>query len=160
MSGLWLRAVLLGAFAGALGFGAEATCPFINTATASGILGGKVQVSVVPGPANSGDAVCEFAREGGTASVLRIQVKTMAHWRAEFPPFLAQCGPDPMALRGIGNEAEGCAGTQDGKPYYQIFSRVRERSILVRVTAADPKAGTLLREQARKVGEAVAGFIF
>ncbi len=157
MSGLLLRTAVFAAFAGPC-FAAEAACPFINTATAGGILGGKMRVSVTPGPANSGDAVCEFNRESG--STLRIQVKTMAHWRAEFPAFLAQCGANSVALRGIGNEAVACSGTQNGKLYDQILSRVRERSILVRVTAADPQAGSTLREQARKAAEMVAGFLF
>jgi hypothetical protein len=155
-----LRALCIGIFAVAGCDAAEAVCPFINTATVSGILNGKPQVWVVPGPANSGDAVCEFALDSAGFH-LRIQTNTMASRRTEFPAFVAQCGPNPIALRGIGSEAVGCAGTgKDGKLYYQVLSRVRERSLLVRLTSVDRAAAPLISEQARKVGEAVAGFLF
>lgn len=132
----------------------------MNNATAGGILGGKVQVSVVSGPANSGDGTCEFTRESG-AAMLRIQIKTMANWRAEYPPFVSQCGPNPTVLRGIGTEAVGCSGTaKDGKLYHQILSRIRERSLLIRVASSDQQAAPALSEQARKAGEMVAGFLF
>lgn len=149
-----IRVALLALFATAVGYAAGAACPYLNSETAGGVLGGTVQVTVTPGPSNSGDAVCEFKRESGTAT-LRIEVKTMTNWRTGFPTFLAQCGPHPDTLRGIGNEAQGCGA---GKSSYQILSRVRGQSILVRVTSAElPER---MREQARKIAEAVAGFLF
>lgn len=142
---------------------AEAVCPFLNSATAGGILGGKVTVSVVGRNGKNDDAACEFARESHDApSVLRIEVKTMNNWRAEFPPFLAQCGPNAVALRGIGNAAVGCSGTaKNGTLYDQVLSRVRERSLLVRLTVGDKHAGvTSLREQSIQTAEEVAGNLF
>ncbi len=142
---------------------AETVCPFLNSATAGGILGFKVLVSVTAKNNSNDDATCEFTRESSEPLyVLRIEVRTMSQWRAEFPPFVAQCSPNAVALRGVGNEAVACSGTgKNGSRYDQVLSRIRERALLVRVTAADKhSAAASLREQSTKAAEEVAGNLF
>lgn len=139
---------------------AEDACPFLNAATAGGFLGGSVRVSVTATNKKNDDALCEFTRESADY-ILRIEVKTMSNWRAEFPPFLAQC-PKGDTLRGIGNEAIACGGTSGGgKLFDQVLSRVRERSLFVRVTTSDKHAAAaMLREQSSKAADEVSGNLF
>ena len=142
---------------------AAALCPFMNEATATGILGGPVEVQVTVTEKDKGDATCEFRRKTDDSSLsLNIQVKTMHDWRVEFPPFVAQCGHRSEPIRGIGNEAVACTGdADDHKRYDQILSRVRERSLSVRVTTLSSQlnAGTL-RQKAFQSADLVSGNLF
>jgi hypothetical protein len=115
---------------------AESACPWLNAATAGGILGGPVTTSVKPG-------VCEFAR--GEA-VLRIEVQKK-------PAVLsAKCESKATPLRAIGNEAVACnAGTAE-----MVIGRVRDERFLVSLRMVDASAG----ERVRKVAEQVAGSLF
>jgi len=134
------------------GFAAAAAgegCPWLNRATAAGVLGGAVQATVTP-------ESCEFVRhEGGHEASLRIEVRAAgaAH---------AHCGPGAEALKGIGNEAAACRF--EGKAGWtseQVVGRVRDRAFLVRIGRNEPMAaGTALREKAREVAEQVAGILF
>lgn len=118
---------------------AENACPFLNAATAAGVLGGEVTVNV------RGDT-CLFARG---ASELRIEVKTVNL------PYKPNCAPSPVPLKAIGNEAVICES--DGAQ--QVAGRVRDRAFFVRLTSNDI-ASPALREKARSVAEQVAGILF
>jgi hypothetical protein len=118
---------------------AEEACPFLNTATAAGVLGAEVTAHV------TGDT-CVFAHG---ASELRIEVKTVTL------PHKPNCAPTPTSLRAIGNEAVACE--TDGAE--QIAGRVRDRAFFVRLTSNDISPGAL-REKARAVAEQVAGILF
>lgn len=129
--------------------GAEDRCPWLNAATAAGVLGGAVHATVT-----SGD--CEFLRQySGHEAVLRIEAGP-----ASAPH--AQCGSGGVALKGIGNEAAACP--YQGKQGWiaeQVVGRVRDQSFLVRMGSDDPSADAkVLREKARGVAEQVAGFLF
>ena len=120
-------------------------CPWLNSATAVGILGGQVQTAVTP-------TACEFTRP---AAVLRIEVTSAAVPHT-------QCPRKSESLKAIGNEANACA--YEGKPGWlgeQVTGRVRDQAFLVRVSTSDPHAAPkTLREKARNIAEQVAGFLF
>ncbi len=140
---------------------AEDTCPWLNSATAAGVLGHSVTASVTHPDKDKDDAVCEFTSDAAVPSVLRIEVKTMANPLADFPTWLAQCGSNGTPVRGIGNQAVACAFGKGPNTSEQLISRVRQRALLVRVTV--PKASAPrppLREQASTVAEMVAGNLF
>jgi hypothetical protein len=124
---------------------AEGACPWLNAATAGGILGGEVQVTVTP-------AACEFVREHRT---LRIEVTPVSAPHAN-------CGSDAEPLKAIGNEAVACS--YRGKPawtFEQIVGRVRDQVFLVRLGSDDRSvAAKTLGEKARAVAEAVAGILY
>jgi hypothetical protein len=129
--------------------GAEDRCPWLNAATAGGVLGGAVQMTVTP-------ASCEFVRQySGHETVLRIEVGAVNAPHA-------QCGSGTVALKAIGNEAMAC--THQGKQGWmaeQVVGRVRDQAFLVRVGTDDPSAAAkMLREKARNVAEQVAGILF
>ncbi len=129
---------------------AENRCPWLNNATAAGVLGGPVEATVTP-------ASCEFIRQTGGHSVfLRIEVAP-----ATAPP--ARCGPDAEPLKGIGNQAVACSYA--GKPGSitvgeQVVGKVRDQAFLVRMGANDRSMAKALRENTRKIAEQVAGILF
>lgn len=133
---------------------AAETCPWLNAATAGGVLGSAVTVTIEHESSNRDDMVCNFA---GVSS-LRIAVQTMDPPRAEFNARAAECGSDPAPLKAIGNEAVVC---NPGKRSAQVIGRVRNRifTILIGTTNASMNEA-VLREKARDVAEHVAGNLF
>ena len=128
---------------------AEDRCPWLNAATAGGVLGGAVHATVTP-------ASCEFVRQsGGHDLALRIEVGPVSAPHA-------QCGAHAEPLKAIGNEAQACAYEgKDGWIGEQVTGRVRDQAFLVRVSTNDRSAAPkTLREKARNVAEQVAGFLF
>lgn len=130
---------------------AEQICPWLNSATASGVLGGSVTTTVTQ------STTCEFVRKGAVTYTLRIEVTNTA----DFKSWLTQCGPKATAVRGIGKQAVACDLTNDSQVSAQILSRVRDRAFLVRVTANKPSAPLQpLRDQAHSVADQVSGNLF
>jgi hypothetical protein len=89
------------------------SCPWLNWATAAGVLGGPVK-----------QAGCSFTR--GSVE-LRIETGRDFEWYA------ATCRSESVPLRAIGTEALACRG-EAGE---QVVSKVRDRAFLVRITAND-----------------------
>jgi hypothetical protein len=142
---------------------AEERCPWLSSATASGVLGGDVTTSVTHSNKNKEDATCEFVRRSQSSDyTLRIEVSTMTNPHDELPSFLARCGSNREVLRGIGNEAIACtSGNRNEKPGERVISRVRERALVVQVSSNDKSATHQSRaEQARTVAEQVSGNLF
>ena len=123
---------------------AEDLCPYLNAATAAGVLGGEVSLHI---NAN----FCVFARG---SSQLRIEVQMVSL------PYEPRCEPHPTALRGIGNAAFGCS-TEDkqGNLSEQIAARVRDRAFFIRLTSNNI-ARAALSEKVRSVAEQVAGSLY
>jgi hypothetical protein len=143
---------------------AAETCPWLNAATAGGVIGAPVTATVTHENANREDAACQFIRErDGVSSELRIEVLTMETPRSEFASHAAQCGPDSAPLQAIGNEAVVCIPDEgkSGKRAAQLVGRVRNRIFTVLVSTTDSSTAlNVLREKARAVGEQVAGDLF
>ncbi len=137
---------------------ADETCPWLNAATAGGILGGDVAVRMEH--LNQEDENCEFTRRAGSAaSTLRIEVATTKAPAREFAARTAQCVSKQVPLRAIGNEAVACSAS--GETAEQVVGRVRDRVFVVRIGTTDAAASRdSLREKARMVAEQVAGFLF
>ena len=123
---------------------AEDSCPFLNSATAAGVLGGEVTSHI------NGN-ICLFSHG---SSQLRIEVQTVSL------PYKLNCDPNPKLLKAIGNEAVACSmEDRNGSISEQIVGRVRDRAFSVRVTSNNI-ARAALREKARSVAEQVAGILF
>jgi hypothetical protein len=138
-------------------------CPWLNAATAAGVLEGPVTVSVTYLDQENVDAACEFTYKADhTIRTLRIEVDTMKNLSHDFPRYLAKCGQAAKPLRAIGNEAIECSVPgKNNQVAEQVVSRVRERAFIVDVqsnrSAAERDA---MRDKARKIAEQVAGFLF
>lgn len=139
------------------------TCPWLNAATAAGVLEGPVMVSVSYLDPDNRDAACEFTYKADhTVRILRIEVNTMKDLSHDYSQYIAKCGQDAKALAAIGNEAIVCRiPGYDKQVAEQVVSRVRERAFIVGVLSNGPVAERdAMREKARKVTEQVAGFLF
>jgi hypothetical protein len=142
--------------------GAAERCPWLNAATAGGVLGGAVTEVTVERAKSGDDASCGFVRHDGAAvSELRIETETMRDPARDFAAYAAaRCHSTAMPLKAIGNQAVACSGEGgDGRIAELVVGRVRDRAFLVRIgaIAASPD---VLREKARKVAEQVAGILF
>ena len=143
---------------------AQAKCPWINEATARGVVGGAVTVNVKVN--DQGAGVCEFSRQQGAAvHQLRIAVDIMTDIPKQFPSYLAQCPPKSAPLRAIGNEAVMCSiqGKED-KYAESVVGRVRNQAFAVSVSSSvqdDPSmTQEMRREKANLMAEQVAGILF
>jgi hypothetical protein len=141
-------------------------CPWMNEATASGLLGGDAIGAYTPSTANQ-PAACIFTQRGaGVTRVLRITVDL-----AEDDPHAhlmkseAACGPSPAPLKGIGNEAVVCAvDDSTGRRGARVAGRVRDQvfEILITTNRKDDPILTAdaLRIRINTAAEQVSGNLF
>jgi hypothetical protein len=143
---------------------AQAKCPWINEATASGILGGDVTLSATV--SDRGEGVCEFSRrQQDVVYQLRISVNIMINIAKEFPTYIAQCPPKRTPLRAVGNEAVICSIQGKGVTSAEmVVGRVRDQAFAVSMSSSlqeDPSmTQEVRREKATRVAEQVAGILF
>ena len=139
--------------------GSGETCPWLNGATAGGLLGGPVTSVQVTHPAAADDATCNFVRNDG--SQLRIEVETMTAPATEFGTYLARCHSPLTPLKAIGNEAVACKDDKPGETSEQVIGRVRKRAFVVRIgTSSRGAHPDALRDKLRQAAEQVAGILF
>lgn len=183
----WLAATglaIAGALLAPIEGRAEAKCPWLNAATAGGLLGGEASMTV-SAPAEHGtmphtepnvykedqvradrfDVTCEFSRKADSGVYsLRIVVETMKDPAKEFAGQLAHCPGTTVALRAIGNEAVQCvakSGFASGEEI--VIARVRDRAFVLTVIlppAAASPTGDALRDDTRNIAEQIAGSLF
>ena len=130
-------------------FGADQNeCPWMNAATAAGIIGRPVGTKAV------GTNACVF-KAARSAYVLRVDVKA-----ARSSP--ESCGSHPQALRGIGNEAIACEHRErKGHRMERVVGRVRNQVFVITVTTTDRSAAQVsLLAKAESAAEQVAGSLF
>ncbi|HEY6385150.1 MAG TPA: hypothetical protein VIX91_05650 [Candidatus Acidoferrum sp.] len=139
-------------------------CPWLNEATARGILSGPVTVTVRLD--DQGAGVCKFSRQQGAAvHELRISVDLMTDIPKEFPTHLAQCPPKSPPLPATGNEAVTCSiHTKENQHAEIVVGRVRNQAFVVSVSSTaqdDPSMKQAeRREKSNLVAEQVAGILF
>jgi hypothetical protein len=127
----------------------DQSCPWLNDATAAGILGGPVQCKATA-------TTCDFVGQQSHAQYrLRIEVRTMAKVRKEFASYLSRCGRGATRLKAIGNEAYVCPRDRS------VIGRVRDQVFSIRVSTTAPSVpAAVLEEDAQRVAEQVAGNLF
>ncbi len=174
---VWLAVVAVAMCVGMPRAGAaEARCPWLNAATAAGLLGGEVEMRVSAPVEPAGgmktepgvyamdqvrmdryDVSCEFVRKmDGGMYTLRIAVTTMRDVAKEFAAAVAGCG-GRVAIRGVGNEAYACvaAGQEE------VVARVRDRVFVMTVKrGGKPGVPGELQADSRNLAEQVAGSLF
>jgi hypothetical protein len=141
----------------------QTKCPWINEATARGILGGDVAVSV--NLVDRGGGVCEFSRSlGKTALRLSVSVDIMTDTPAQFPKYLGQCPPKSAPLPAIGNEAVICTLNKGDQYMERVVGRVRDQAFVVSIRSSMADDPSMTQEMRRKkvnlVAEQVAGILF
>jgi hypothetical protein len=143
---------------------AQTKCPWLNEASARGILSGPVTVTVKLG--DQGAGVCKFYRQQGAAiHELRISVDLMTDIPKQFPTHLAQCPPKSPPLPATGNEAVTCSiHTKENQHAEIVVGRVRNMAFVVSISSTvqdDPSmTQDMRREKSNLVAEQVAGILF
>jgi hypothetical protein len=141
---------------------ADSLCPWINKATAFGVLGVSEE-SPMASVSELSATVCNFTyRDGNITRELRITVEQAKDPEQAFNAYKAHCGKDGNSLRAIGNEAVMCA-TNKGQGE-QVFSRVRDNVFTITLTTSAGNDPTMPRdvliEKAGLVAEQVSGNLF
>ncbi len=132
---------------------AEETCPWLNAATAAGILGGAVEAEVGHAAKDGGVESCEFTRRGESGvATLRIDVGTAD----------LKCAAGGAAVRGLGNEARACPIEKTGgEMSARVIGRVREQWFAIRVGTTDRRSLLeALPDEALRAAAQVAGNLF
>jgi hypothetical protein len=145
---------------------AQTKCPWLNEATARGILSGPVTVAVTVKPGDQAAGVCKFTRKQGAAThELRISVDLMTDIPKQFPTRLAQCPPKSPPLPATGNEAVTC-GIHTKEYHYAeiVVGRVRNQAFVVSISSTVQGDPSLTQEERRdkanQIAEQVAGILF
>jgi hypothetical protein len=144
---------------------AQTLCPWLNAATAGGVLGGDVQLTIT-NATPQGDATCHFTRRQDASTLtLTVDVHTINLPSKDFPTYLAQCGGTLLPIKAVGNEAFQCVSkgiSTNGEE--QVIGRVRDRAFILTVNANLIKqttpAKTGLSQETRNLAEQVAGALF
>jgi hypothetical protein len=162
-----LRLVLL--FLAVLGFAASCyaknDCPWINEATASGLLGGDAVGEFAAASAGQ-PAVCAFTQtNAGFTRTLRITVEQTPDTHARLQSAAQACGKDAVSLQAIGNEASMCTLDNRNTGLSElVVGRVRDQLFTITFATTLKNDSVLTRaamkDKAAAAAEQVAGNLF
>lgn len=140
-------------------------CPWINEATASGLLGGDAVGAFTEASAGQ-PAVCTITQTGsGFTRTLRIAVEVTPDTHARVETALQACGKNAAPIQAIGNEASMCLlDNRNASLLELVVGRVRDQlfTITIGTTLKDDLILTrmTLKEKAYTASEQVAGNLF
>jgi hypothetical protein len=164
--GPWRGIVLAVALAGlALPARAANTCPWMNEATASGLLGSEAVGSYTPAAAAQ-PAGCIFVESNqGITRTLTITVETNADAHARVGALLNASNAMPSALQAIGNEAEMCKAVwPHGVRGEVVGGRVRDQAFSIAISTTMKNDPVLNAEELENriatAAEQVTGSLF
>ncbi len=140
-------------------------CPWLNEATAGGLLGADAVgtfTKATPGQ----PAVCMFtSEEQGVRRTLRITVEVVPDTHQRLAHEEQVCGSDAAPLKAIGNEAIGCAADdRKGGPGERALGRVRDQLFTISILSTLKNDPSLTRDaltaKIYTAAEQVAGNLF
>jgi hypothetical protein len=141
---------------------AEDRCPWLNSATASGVLNGPAE-SKVHRTADGG-TTCLFFTRVPASSTLSIVVTSLDAMKGVASFDRRQCTSPIIPLKGIGNEAQACSIETGHEAEEKVTGRVRDKrfTVYIEVSAASdqPFDRKALQQQAENIAEQVAGSLF
>jgi len=112
---------------------AQNLCPWINAATAEGVLDFKVEGSVQETPGKDTNCIFTSVKKNGSRSLV-IEVHDIGDRGKEYSDAESKCTSAPTPVRGLGNEAFECVADHSDSHAMMIIGRVREKLFLVSVT--------------------------
>jgi hypothetical protein len=139
-------------------------CPWLNEATASGLLGAQA-VGSFQAPVGQ-PAICIFTQQSsGTTRILQIEVDTRPDAAAHLKALEKTCPSDSAPMQAIGNEAISCLlDDRGGRPGGEVLGRVRDQVFVIRVTTSQKNDPFLTRSALQRLinsaAEQVAGNLF
>jgi hypothetical protein len=140
-------------------------CPWLNEATAGGLLGGEAVGSYTAEAAGQ-PAVCTFTQKDANATrTLRITVEQKADAHMQVATLEHSCGPDATPMQAIGNEAMTCtADDRKGGPGARAVGRVRDQVFTITISSTlkgDPSlTREVLKSRIYTAAEQVSGNLF
>jgi hypothetical protein len=144
---------------------ANVGCPWLNVATASGVLRSSENGTMATLSQGSREA-CGFVYHDATAlRELRITTEQVQVPNQAITSAKAHCSGEASPLQGVGNEAVMCAANVKGQAEgEQVIGRVRDQVFTVTITTTarnDPSMSRdELKEKTRNIAEQVAGALF
>jgi hypothetical protein len=141
-------------------------CPWINEATAGGLLGGDAVGMKTDAAAADQPTVCTFTQQGaGVMRTLRLTVEIAAQPHVRMGAIAQVCGADASPIKAIGNEALVCtADDRKGGVGERVVGRVRDQVFTITIVSS-LKVDPILNREALKAkiytaAEQVAGNLF
>jgi hypothetical protein len=140
-------------------------CPWINEATASGLLGGDA-VGAATGAGAGQPGTCTFVSQmGGTTRTLRINVEIVPDPHARLGELTQHCGTDTANMPAIGNEAVVCsADDRKGGLGERVLGRVRDQVFSITIGSTQKHDPVLdrsaLKTRIFTAAEQVSGNLF
>lgn len=144
---------------------ANVGCPWLNVATASGVLRSSETATMATLSQGSREA-CSFVYHDATAlRELRITVEQGPESTQTMMGYKAHCHGETSPLQAIGNEAVMCAAGIKGKVEgEQVIGRVRDQVFTITITTSSRNDPSMsrgeLKEKTRNIAEQVAGALF
>jgi hypothetical protein len=145
---------------------AQSTCPWLNAATASGVLGGSATTEVNNTGVSTGVCIFRFQDEAqnNTLRISVIKAERPENAGKEMMPYESKCTASGMPLKGVGNEAILCASDTAKWSGELVVGRVRDNIFTVAINAGsgDNPAATKddLVDRAQEIAKQVAGILF
>ena len=140
-------------------------CPWLNEATAGGLLGGDAVGEKTDATAGQ-PTVCTFTQQGaGVTRTLRVTVEIATEPHVRMETVAQVCGADASPIKAIGNEALVCtADDRKGGLGERVVGRVRDQVFTITI-ASTLKSDPILNREALKAriytaAEQVAGNLF
>lgn len=143
---------------------AAENCPWLNAATASGLIGATATSTYVAASAGQ-PAVCTFTEvDSRTPSTLEIRVETTPQAHERLTTLTSSCnGSSPLPA--IGNEAVTCTADEGkAKPAERVIGRVRDQVFTITITlngkTLSPTDRDDLKMRIATAAEQVSGNLF
>jgi hypothetical protein len=165
--GIWTWMIVVASFSlFSVTCGAQSICPWLNVATASGVLGGAAAVEVNNTGIDTGTCVFRL-QDRAPNDTLRIAVIRADHPEnagKEMTPYKASCTSSEAPLKAVGNEAVLCISNTRTSRGELVVGRVRGNIFTVAIstgTGNDSQATRdMLAEKAEQIAKQVAGALF
>lgn len=139
-------------------FAVSVSCPVLNAATASGALGGEVQVAVTRSEKTAG-YTCQFTRPEYELTI-EVGSLTAPNQFARFADGACQGGREAAPLKAIGNEAIACSLGNGSQIVEKAVGRVRNQTFVIRLSTTNSTDAKSIRGKTTVLAEQVAGNLF
>lgn len=144
---------------------AQNLCPWLNVATASGVLGGPATMTV--DKTDDHTETCLFrSQTGSSADLLRISVTTVDDLQNADQEFVSRekrCASSSVPLKAVGNGAVLCTADTARFRGVQVIGRVRNSIFTIEIHSHSRRSAAtrnLLQEKIEEVANQVAGALF
>lgn len=159
---LIVRLLLLGIIVAPAMSHAETSCPWLNGATAAGVLGGPASLKM---QSTAAEEICLFQYQKGNSSYdLQIVVDDIDLSAKGGVAAPSRCQSQAIPLKGIGNEAIMCGVDFSTFHGERVTGRVRDKKFVIRLGSSVKKGPTMTHEmlqlKVRGIAEQVAGSLF